>query len=438
MKGWARIGWACMVPAAGCLAPGVVCGDGTKEQDGICVPVDDAGTTDADTTTSLGDDDADDVYLGDFAVEPPALDFGTLWVPCEDTATLTVTNTGPDRRRIDVIEVSPQRAFAIVPPDALPLRLGPGDAVEIVVRVTPTEVGPIAGTLTLISDDPAGDAVVALTAEAEVETGHEELTVPGPLVDVLFAIDHSCSMEDDNADDIEAGIWPFLDALTAVSDWEMIQVTRENGCANGGVLTAATPNAEQLLIDHAWDGGSIFGGTYLTEALLELSALALDLRDPGECNEAFGRPGAQLHVIVASDEPEQSGRPYTDWLATYANHVDSPELVKVSAIVDINNACGYGSAGYRDAALATGGTLLDICNSSWGQDMSQLADVIEQTASVFVLDQPAVDGTVVVTVDGQPADFTYDADQSTVTLVDLWPEGSVVVIDYHVATVCDG
>ena len=41
---------------------------------------------------------------------------------------------------------------------------------------------------------------------------------------------------------------------------------------------------------------------------------AVDNTDPGECNAGFMRQNAMLHIIMVSDEPEQSGGNYSDFV----------------------------------------------------------------------------------------------------------------------------
>ena len=103
--------------------------------------------------------------------------------------------------------------------------------------------------------------------------------------------------------------WRFSRRRDAGTDWQLIEVTDEDGCANGGVFSSASVDV-QLLIDQA------FSGVHhaLTEALLELASVALGKTGAGQCNDGFLRPGAELVILVASDEREQSGVPAAAWL----------------------------------------------------------------------------------------------------------------------------
>src|SRR5262249_3983567 len=161
------------------------------------------------------------------------------------------------------------------------------------------------------------------------------------------------------------GMGPFVDTLEQVSDWQMLEVTLANGCGNEGILDPRTQDVDTLLIADAFNNSGT-NMTY-TEKLLQHAALALEKTGPGGCNEGFLRPGSLLHIIMISDEPEQSNIAYTEWLDTFESYVVGPEYLRVSAVVDLG-MCGLGGGGYIEAASTTGGTILDICTPDWGDD----------------------------------------------------------------------
>jgi hypothetical protein len=245
-------------------------------------------------------------------------------------------------------------------------------------------------------------------------------------------------MADDNRQDIRDGVPAFIAELQNVADYHLIQVTKDTGCANGGVLTNATPNAEQLLIDNAFNAGPF--EQFTTEQLLKQTNLTLQQTDAGECNEGFLRPGALLHVIVASDEEDQSPNNFQHWLDLYAAYVTDPALLKVSSIVDINYNCGDGSGpgGYLEAAQATGGVVLNICSPSWGAQMTDIASEVLAGIRSYNLSQGTQLSTIVVEINGVPtSDFSYSAAGNTVT-INSPPvgEGDVVEITYNPAATC--
>ncbi|MEQ1506595.1 MAG: choice-of-anchor D domain-containing protein [Myxococcota bacterium] len=376
-------------------------------------------------------------------IEPPTYVFGDTFVPCGASIDLTLSNVGSEDLRIDSLDY---RSGGLLTLDAtavqseLPLTLAPGEQRVVTVYFTPTTIGSDTGVLDVTSNDPRGVVSADQNGEgAYSDENTEVFTEPGiPPVDVMMLIDHSCSMSENNTDDVESGIPLFVNELTTVADWQMIEVTQNDGCANGGLITPATPNPAQLLIDHAWDGPQT---SQLTEALLELASIALDQTGPGGCNAGFLRPGALLHIVVMSDEKDHSGHPADYWLADYQQHASSPDYVKVSAIADINVNCGDGTGakGYEEAADLSGGSKLNICNANWGANFGDIASGVLAGIRTYNLSDPAVPETVVVTVNGVPAtDFDYTPGTNSVTINEPpVGEGDLVEVTYSVLATCE-
>jgi hypothetical protein len=377
-------------------------------------------------------------------ISPDSYVFGDTFVPCGSSVELTLTNVGSEDLEITGWDYESTGLLTLDDgqlQSQLPIVLEPNQSRTMVVNFTPSVAGADTGVLSVESNDPRG--VVTADQNGEGSYGDENtevFTQPGVVpVDVMMLIDHSCSMQDANTPDVETGIPAFIQELRQVADWQLVQVTREDGCANGGIMTPSTPNPEQLLIDNAWNsgGGGVFGG-YLTEALLALADGALDQTGPGQCNEGFLRPGALLHIIAISDEPEQSGNAYTHWLGQFSQHVVSQDFVRVSAVVDVNSNCGTGASGYVDAATATGGSVLNICNANWGSQFGDIASDILDGIRTYNLSDPAIPASIVVTVNGVPTtDFSYSGAGNSVTIEDPpIGEGDVVEITYNLAAEC--
>jgi hypothetical protein len=275
---------ALLAVLSGCSS-GLVCGKGTIEQDGECVAVDQG---DDDGTTPTGGTQP----ATGLAATPPELDLGPLLFPCAGEATVVVANTGPQALALTGISVAGDGALSLVDPPAPPVELAPGATLTLTVRAEADAVGTFTGALTLTADAPAGSLLVPLAAEVALDARSATFTVGSPAVDLLLAIDHSCSMEEDNQVEVELGLPALVDALDATVDWRMIEITHESGCANGGILSSSTPNAGQLLVEHAWDAAPL-SADYLTEALLELAGLALAQTDVGGCNEGSSGPASR-------------------------------------------------------------------------------------------------------------------------------------------------
>ena len=374
-------------------------------------------------------------------ITPDSYVFGDAVIPCGSEVELTLENIGTEELIIDDWEYRSNGLLTLA--DAtlraeLPIRLAPGENRTMKVLFEPTTGGADTGVLEVSSNDPRGIVSADQNGEGSfIAENVEVFTQPGVVpVDVLMAIDHSCSMEQDNEDDVEDGIPAFVQELNQVADWELIQITREDGCLNGSIMTPSTPNPDSLLINNAWNTSGYDHDT--TESLMMLAASALAQTGPGQCNEGFLRPGALLHLIFLSDEPERSGQTPDYWISEYESYVASPDLVKVSGIIDVNNTCGEGPAGYQEAVIATGGSLLNICNANWGAQFGEIASEVLAGIRTYNLAEPAVPETVVVTVNGTPTtDFDYSAAGNSVTVNSpAIGEGDVVEISYAVLADC--
>jgi hypothetical protein len=262
----------------------------------------------------------------------------------------------------------------------------------------------------------------------------ESFTEPGiPPVDVMLLVDNSCSMETDNMDDVRNGIPDFLAQLQLTSDWQLMEVTQQSGCANQGVLTSSTPNVEDILINNAFNASQ----HAYTEALLELSDIALSKTGPGQCNEGFLRPGALLHIIILSDEPEQSGKNADHWVTQLGTYAASPDYLKISGVLDVNHACGEGAGVYSNAVDQTGGSKQNICNANWGANFGDIATEVLAGIRTYNLSDEADPGSVTVTVNGTPTnDFTVTGNDVTINNPPVG-EGDLVEITYGVLAECN-
>lgn len=374
-------------------------------------------------------------------ISPDNYTFSDALVPCGESVALTLENVGREDLVIASFSYGSDLGLLSLADGGLqgdlPLTLSPGETREgLVVSFAPVDSGSDLGTLAVVSNDPRGTVIAEQSGEGTyLEENAELFTEPGvPPVDVLMLIDQSCSMEMDNLDDVRQGMGPFVDALEQVSDWQLIQVTLQSGCANEGILTPSTADVDQVLIDNAFNNSGT--NSVYTEQLLEHASTALGKTAPGGCNEGFLREGAMLHVIIISDEPEQSGTPYADWLADYESYVLSDDYLRVSAVVDLSG-CGLGGAGYIPAASETGGTILDICTSDWGQDFDEIASEIIDGIRTYNLAEPCAPESVVVKVNGViTTDIFVNGTTSVTVNSPAIGDGDVVEITYSVLAEC--
>ena len=117
-------------------------------------------------------------------------------------------------------------------------------------------------------------------------------------------------------------------------------------------------------------------------------------------------------------------------------------MVRVSGITGSVDSwtCAHGGTGYWEAINATGGVWLDIC-SDWSsiESLEQLAQASVILDS-YILDNPAIESTIQVTVNGtiNTSDWYFDVDMNAVVFETNIPvEGDQIDVKYGELAICD-
>ncbi len=272
------------------------------------------------------------------------------------------------------------------------------------------------------------------------------LQVTIPEVDVLWVVDNSCSMDDEQRA-ITANFPRFMEYFVDSGlDYHVGLVSTDmDDAQHQGKLQPAGHDGELWLDPDTPDPVERFGRMASlgvngsgTEKGLAAAYSALELRPE---NDGFVRgPEAGLHVIVVSDEDDQSGgNPIAipEFIEYMLGLKEDPELVTWSSVVTPAERCSGGLAGvdetpgdrYFDLTLGIGGIMHSICTDDWG---AVLADLGEQAAAMrreFFLAELPVPGTVEVAVTDEGAryeldegiDWEYDGGRNSVVLIDYVP-----------------
>ncbi len=375
-------------------------------------------------------------------IAPDPLDLGTAYVGCDKDHDVELTNVGNDTLVIDSIGHTGGE-FVLTDTNVLPLSLAPGEQTSVNVRFVPSTEGEATGELTVTSNEPRGTRTSEQSAEGAYAGEYEDtFEVPtNPPADIIFFVDQSCSMDDDQRS-LASNFSAFISNLSAyTTNWHVMVVNDDDGCNNSGILTSSSSDYESRFTDAVGRGG----GDY-TEAGLIVTAAAVDKTDAGDCNTGFLRASAMLHIIMVSDEPEQSPRSWD----TYVNQVIAKKgdssLVKFSAVAgDYPGGCsssGNSAAagtGYYEAVMYTGGEFLSIC-SNWATSVEALADASVEM-STFELSRTPVESTIAVSVNGsaRASGWTYDASTNSIVFdADRMPEeGDTVTVTYAGLASCD-
>ncbi len=362
--------------------------------------------------------------------EPSPVDFGEVGIGCKKTLPVDIVSVGTDPLAVGDLSFAGDGRFTLIDTSDLPVVIAPGEAIRVEMTVSPSDRTALVGTLFSTSNDQRGVVtanVLASGVYGEEITEGFVIPPPGP-VDILFAVDQTPSMLL-SQEALIASFSTFIAELSdVVPDWQVGVVTDDDGCFNSGLLTPLTPDFAAKF-ETAVLG---VGGTY-SEALLELAAISLSQIDG--CNAGFARAGAQVHVIVVTDEYEQSGQDWDVWVDSMATSVADAQRLVVSGIVDLTLTCGdpfhAGFAGYGEAADATGGILLDICDPLWPESIRELAGVSTEGFKTLVLGAVPDPASIEVTIDGEGVTtWVFDAGTNAIEFTGDFVGGEEVTVSY--------
>ncbi|MDY0059095.1 MAG: choice-of-anchor D domain-containing protein [Myxococcota bacterium] len=411
-------------------------------------------------------------------VLPQELDFGLTTLGCASpTRIVTVYNVGLVNLTIDSITIQPPNAieFEIVAEPNLPATVNRAVPAIVEVRYLPQDQGVDTADLVFTSDAQNGaEYRVPLRGEGTLETDVVDRFVQaeGAMVDVLFVIDDSGSMGDDQ-ENLSRNFQHFVDAgglldPTAEVDFHLGVITTDldgddnlfgtgqemgpdRGKLRGDVriVTRDTPNFQQVFEDNLLVGADEAGAqeSGLQTARDALDAIWLESVPHGNCantedceageecvnrkcvghNRGFLRDEASLEIVFLSDEEDQSPSQIDFYIDFYKSikGFRNEGLLRCWAIVgDSPRGCqtndGSAAAGerYIEVANATGGRFHSICDAEFAQAMEDIGHTAFSLRVQFFLTRVADPDTVVVEVDGRnvPAanNWSYDPDSNSV------------------------
>lgn len=376
-------------------------------------------------------------------INPDPLNMGTTYIGCSKDNVVTLTNVGSATLEIsDIAESGGAGTISITSMASLPLSLEPGESSDVHLDFAPDSVDTFDATLTVTSNEPRGVRTAEQSGEGKYGNEYtDEFEVDeNPPADIIFFVDQSCSMDDD-ARNLATNFSNFITQLsTYTTNWHVMVVNDDNGCSTSGTLKSTTTDYEGKFTTAASQGGGIW-----TEAGLTVTAAAVEKTDSGDCNENFLRTDALLHIVMVSDEPEQSLNSWSSYVSQVQAKKGDASLVKFSAIAgdypsgcsSSGNSAEYGR-GYYEAVADTGGLFLSIC-SNWATNVSALADA-SITETTFALSHTPDASTIVVEVNGAvERHWTYDSASNAVVLDDgsAAEGGDTIAITYSALASCD-
>ncbi len=376
-------------------------------------------------------------------VDPPVLQFGLVREGCASGGkAVTLYNTCGVPVAIDPL-VAPAPFRVTASPFTSGFTLGSAQQVTATVAFAPPTQGTFNDAL-LVNYREAGQpftSAVALRGSADaVGTQTDEWLQGGGQVDILFVIDDSCSMADEQQA-LSTNLQAFIsDAAAATTDWHIGVTTTDMfsvkgrllaGGGNPAVLTPSTPNVQQVFSQRVRVGTS---GSGYEQQFASMAAAVTEPNRSG-ANLGFLRSNAALAVIVVSDAEEQSPNTPGSYLAALRQAKQNRnELVTVSVVgpFSVQPGCfldGVVDNGRYDAVIqATNGVRADICTTDWAADLRTISRTVFGVQRSFELTgQPDTGRGLTVTVDGQVrSGWRYDAATNAIVFTTPPASGAVV------------
>ena len=281
---------------------------------------------------------------------------------------------------------------------------------------------------------------------AELSTTTEEFSFDDvPPQDVLFVVDDSCSMAEEQ-EKLAAGFDAFFTEIEGM-DWHIGIVTTDMVNFERRGKLVAHADGDTVLDSNDTDPAVRFNSMVVVgtngdanEAGRDAAHAALVTRAMG-ANQGFLREGAGLSVVFISDENDYS----TNAVQLFPNFLASrPDVPRVYSIVGLTNntsdACALERGElYIELADSFPGGTYDICAESYASFLTEIGQgVAGGGAPVVTLGLPPDPATIVVsTLDGAGAateltaeQWTYLADSNAVRLASRPTEGFSVRVTY--------
>lgn len=268
---------------------------------------------------------------------------------------------------------------------------------------------------------------------------------PMPKVDVLWVIDNTNSMAEEQAALAEA-FDTFADALDDLElAWQAGVVTTDVGDDQAGVLQGNPWIIHPDLDDPAQafaQAADVGTDPSATQAGLGAAWLALSEPLRSADNRGFRRADASLHVVVVSDgddesEPLLGADPASAFLDFLDQEDDNGLAATLSAVIgDVPDGCGSAQPGtvYAAVAEATGGAVGSICAASFDQVTAALGKASVSWPDTFLLQEAPAEGTVDAWIDEarvDEADYTVSLDPPSITFASAPRAGATIRVRYE-------
>ncbi len=390
---------------------------------------------------------------------PDPLDFGSVKINCSTpkqkmeifnicTRTAKVT-----KLKFGVNTNKPLQEFFIKRAPMMPVTLSYGRSFTMEFTYAARNIGADVGTIEIYNDVPNQSPIIITLRGKGVTTNIQTDTFTQqkkPSIDILFVIDDSCSMQEDQ-NNLARNFQSFIQWASQLQVQYHIGVAttdvNKKGCfhATGSkpYVDNNTPNVKSVFANNVKVG--IHGNP--VEKGLQSSWLALSPTALQGCNRGFYRKDASLSVVYVSDEVDQSKQPvsfYVNFLRSLKG-IRNPDKIRASAIGPYSansSKCRQGQCRYLAVAKMLRGIYEPITSTQWGRTLSQLGAITFGYRSQFFLSRPADPSSIKVTVQGRSVPqsssngWTYDGMSNSVNFSKSTIPGAGEVIKITYKALC--
>jgi len=373
-------------------------------------------------------------------VTPTSHSFGDCLLECEVTTIIEISSVGQLDLTIDKLTYSGPGDLVLdvnyMKYGGLPWTLPPGASIPVTISYFPGAESYHLGYLTVESNDITDPTVIVGQEGTGIRHGNaiDVFTQEEQLkMDVLFVIDNSCSMGDEQAA-LALNSDLFITPLsTSGADFHIGTITTDSAAFRGPIITPTTPDIIAEFQDQIVAG--IMGSA--TEKGLEM---ANDATQPGGAagpGGSFFRDDANLVVVIVSDEDDMSPDPVIDYVSdmtmTKDPTISTFSLHSVAGTYP-SSTCAYPAERYDEAVMLGGGQFFDICTTDWGYQVEQIANDSLSSVLYYPLSEDPVVDSIEVFVDGAPVlsgwSYSYIDNAVVFEAASVPPVGSDIRIEY--------
>jgi hypothetical protein len=384
----------------------------------VVVDTVDTGKPPADISTpETGDTGEEPVAL--IHVEPYDYDFGEVVVDCSESYDVTISSVGTAPLIIDEFYYINTPDITMVSEYKFPIVMEPGEKIKITFEYNENDLFVDTGKLYIYSN--------ALGKREQKISHHGQGVIGGSHVDVfefnkinkadiLFVVDNSCSMSEEQAD-LADNAEDFVKTLTfAGTDFQISVITTDNPEPVTPIITNDSYGAGRALAEAVEVG--VTG--YAVEMGQEMARKSLG--PTGALGKGFMREDATLSVVVISDEDDYS--PLTDLeYYDFFLSIKEEQLFFFHSVVGVTMVPGCSievGTRYLSQSFYTSGVSLDVCGP-WGSSLTTLANPVYTIETFYPLSKEPMPSTIKVFIGGFEliSDWLYDDTTNSVIFTDI-------------------